>query len=89
VLLESISHAAQQQAKGSGDVAQSMTQISRVTRQVELGATQVASSARQLVTQAEALRGSVVAFKLPDDEDLFSPVFTPTEDENDEQLTFA
>jgi hypothetical protein len=44
-----------------------MTQISRVTRQVELGATQVASSARQLVTQAEALRGSVVAFKLPDD----------------------
>ncbi|MDQ3688389.1 MAG: methyl-accepting chemotaxis protein, partial [Acidobacteriota bacterium] len=65
-LIGSISEASRQQARGSEEIARAMVGISDVTRQVATGTRQATVSVRGLVSLAETLRGSVVAFKLPE-----------------------
>jgi len=64
-LIQSISLAARQQARGSEDMAQSMDEISQVTQQTAAGTKQAAVSISTLASLADELRDSVSAFKLP------------------------
>jgi len=65
-LIQSISLAAKQQARGSETVARSMSEIAEVTQQTAAGTKQAAVSINNLAALADDLRGSVSAFKLPD-----------------------
>ncbi|QEL13695.1 methyl-accepting chemotaxis protein [Limnoglobus roseus] len=64
-LIQSISQASKQQAKGSEALARSMGNISQITRQTAVGTKQTAESVNSLAKLADDLRGSVSAFKLP------------------------
>ncbi|MBA3712711.1 MAG: HAMP domain-containing protein [Pyrinomonadaceae bacterium] len=65
-LIQSISQASKQQARGSEALAKSMSVISGVTQQVASGSREAAVSVKGMVSLAETLRSSVVAFKLPE-----------------------
>jgi|GEM_PF-822935 len=64
-LIQSISLASKQQARGSEAVAQSMGDIANVTQQTAAGTKEAAVSINTLAVLADTLRGSVSAFKLP------------------------
>jgi twitching motility protein PilJ len=64
-LIQSISQASKQQAKGSEALARSMGNISQITQQTATGTKRTAESVNTLAKLAEDLRGSVSAFKLP------------------------
>ncbi|GAC1446418.1 MAG: hypothetical protein NVSMB56_04900 [Pyrinomonadaceae bacterium] len=65
-LVESMSHASQKQAHGSQVLAQTMSEVSHATQEVAAGNTHAARSMKSLVALAEELHGSVVTFKLPE-----------------------
>ncbi len=67
-LIQSISLAANQQARGSETVARSMNEIAEVTQQTAAGTKQAAVSINNLSMLADDLRNSVSTFKLPDHE---------------------
>jgi twitching motility protein PilJ len=64
-LIQSISLAAKQQARGSETLAMSMDEIAEVTQQTAAGTKQAAVSINSLAFLADELRASVSAFKLP------------------------
>jgi methyl-accepting chemotaxis protein len=64
-LIQSISLAATQQARGSDNLSKAMSEISEVTQQTATGTRQAASSISSLATLADELRSSVSTFKLP------------------------
>jgi twitching motility protein PilJ len=64
-LIQSISLAAKQQARGSESLSQAMGEISEVTQQTAAGTKQAAVSINNLATLADTLRQSVSTFKLP------------------------
>jgi len=64
-LIQSISLAAKQQARGSETLATSMDEIAEVTHQTAAGTKQAAVSINTLALLADELRTSVSAFKLP------------------------
>jgi methyl-accepting chemotaxis protein len=64
-LIQSISLAANQQARASEGVAKAMTEISDVTQQTASGTKQAAASVNNLAILADELRGSVSTFRLP------------------------
>jgi twitching motility protein PilJ len=64
-LIQSISLASKQQARGSETLAQSMDEIAEVTQQTAAGTKQAAVSISTLAILADELRASVSAFKLP------------------------
>ncbi len=63
-LLQSISMAAKQQARGSESINSSMNNISDITQQTASGTKQAASSMKELSNLAEDLRSSVSTFKI-------------------------
>ena len=64
-LIQSISLASRQQARGSETIARSMNEIAEVTQQTAAGAKQAAISINNLSELADDLRSSVSTFKLP------------------------
>lgn len=64
-LIQAISLAAQQQARGSESLSSAMGDISEVTQKTATGVKQSAVSISQLATLADELRDSVSTFKLP------------------------
>ena len=64
-LIQSISLASKQQARGSENIARSMNDIAEVTQQTAAGTKQAAVSINNLANLAEGLRNSVSAFRLP------------------------
>jgi twitching motility protein PilJ len=64
-LIQSISLAAKQQARGSENLSKAMGEISEVTQQMAAGTTQAAVSINNLATLADELRSAVSAFRLP------------------------
>ena len=64
-LIQSISLASKQQARGSESVAKSMTEISEVTQQTSAGTKQAAVAIRNLAELADELRESLDRFRLP------------------------
>jgi methyl-accepting chemotaxis protein len=64
-LIQSISLAAKQQARGSETLTTSMDEIAEVTQQTAAGTKQAAVSINSLAFLADELRASVSAFKLP------------------------
>jgi methyl-accepting chemotaxis protein len=66
-LSQSISLAAQQQARGSENVAKAMSEIAEITQQTAEGTKDTAVSINSLARMADELRVSVSAFKLPSD----------------------
>lgn len=64
-LIQSISLAARQQARGSETLARSMNTIAEVTQQTAAGTKQAAVSISNLAELADRLRSSVSTFKLP------------------------
>jgi len=64
-LIQSISLASKQQARGSETLALSMDEIDEVTQQTAAGTKQAAVSISTLALLADELRASVSAFKLP------------------------
>ncbi len=64
-LIQSISLASKQQARGSETLAASMDEIAEVTQQTAAGTKQAAVSISSLALLADELRASVSAFKLP------------------------
>jgi methyl-accepting chemotaxis protein len=64
-LIQSISLAATQQARGSESVAKSMGVISEVTRETSAGTKQAAVAIRNLAELADELRESLDRFRLP------------------------
>jgi methyl-accepting chemotaxis protein len=64
-LIQSITLASKQQARGAETLSQSMTDISQVTQQTAAGTKQAAISINNLAVLAEDLRSSVSTFKLP------------------------
>jgi twitching motility protein PilJ len=64
-LIQSISLASRQQARGSESIAKAMGEISDVTQQTAAGTKQAAVSIRNLAYLADSLRDSVSRFKLP------------------------
>ncbi|MEM7118457.1 MAG: nitrate- and nitrite sensing domain-containing protein [Chloroflexota bacterium] len=64
-LIQSISLAASQQARGSETIARAMNDIAGVTQQTASGTKQAAVSISALAVLADNLRSSVSAFKLP------------------------
>lgn len=64
-LIQSISLAASQQARGSENLSKAMGEISEVTQQTAAGTKQAASSISHLADFADELRNSVSTFKLP------------------------
>jgi twitching motility protein PilJ len=64
-LIQSISLASKQQARGSEALAKSMGDISNITQQTAAGTKQTAESVNALARLADDLRGSVSRFKLP------------------------
>jgi methyl-accepting chemotaxis protein len=65
-LIQSISQAAKQQARGSESLAVSMDEISEVTQQTAAGTKQATVSISTLALLADELRASVSTFRLPD-----------------------
>jgi methyl-accepting chemotaxis protein len=65
-LIQSISLASKQQARGSETLAMSMDEIAEVTQQTAAGAKQAAVSISSLAMLADEMRASVSTFKLPD-----------------------
>ncbi len=63
-LIQSISLAATQQARGSDNLSKAMAEISEVTQQTATGTKQAAGSISSLATLADELRDSVSTFKL-------------------------
>ena len=63
-LIQGISRAAQQQARGSESIAKSMNDIADVTQQTTTGTRDATESIRSLAAQAEELRNAVSSFKL-------------------------
>ena len=66
-LIQAISDAAQQQARGSEQVAKSMNEMSTVTRNTASNTKQTAASIGSLALLADNLNASVARFKLPAD----------------------
>jgi twitching motility protein PilJ len=66
-LIQAISDAAQQQARGSEQVAKSMNEMSSVTRNTASNTKQTAASIGSLALLADSLNASVARFKLPAD----------------------
>ena len=66
-LIQAISDAAQQQARGSEQVAKSMNEMSSVTRNTAANTKQTAASIGSLALLADNLNASVARFKLPAD----------------------
>lgn len=64
-LIQSISMASKQQARGSESVAKSMSEISEVTQQTSAGTKQAAVAIRNLAGLADELRDSLDRFRLP------------------------
>jgi len=64
-LIQSITLAAKQQARGSESVAKSMGEISEVTQQTSAGTKQAAVAIRNLAELADELRESLDRFRLP------------------------
>ncbi|HMF12858.1 MAG TPA: methyl-accepting chemotaxis protein [Gemmataceae bacterium] len=64
-LIQSISLAAHQQARGSESLAKAMSEISTITQQTATGTKEAATSVGQLTNLADSLRASVSRFKLP------------------------
>jgi len=64
-LIQSISLASKQQARGSETLAMSMDEISEVTQQTAAGTKQAAVAINSLAFLADELRASVSAFKVP------------------------
>ena len=64
-LIQSISQAAKQQARGSEAVASSMSEIAEVTQETAAGTKQASVSISSLAVLADNLSGSVSTFKLP------------------------
>jgi twitching motility protein PilJ len=64
-LIQSISLASKQQARGSETLAKSMDEIAEVTQQTAAGTRQAAVSISTMASLADELRGSVSAFQLP------------------------
>jgi methyl-accepting chemotaxis protein len=65
-LIQSISEASEEQARGSETIAKSVSEIAQVTQQTAAGTKQAADSISNLANLADGLRDSVSAFKLPD-----------------------
>jgi twitching motility protein PilJ len=63
-LIESISLAAEQQARASAGIARAMGEISSVTTSTTAGTQQAAASVAGLAALADDLRSSVAAFRL-------------------------
>ena len=73
-LIQSISLAAQQQARGSGAIARSMNEIAEVTQQTAVGTKQANISIGNLASLADELRESVSQFKIEEElPDLLEP----------------
>ena len=64
-IIQSISLASKQQARGSEGVARAMNEISEVTQQTAAGTKQAAVSIRNLAELADDLRDSLDRFRLP------------------------
>jgi twitching motility protein PilJ len=64
-LIQAISDAAQQQAKGSEQVARSMTEMSTVTKNSALSTKQTAASITSLAQLVDSLNAAASRFKLP------------------------
>jgi twitching motility protein PilJ len=64
-LIQSISLASTQQARGSENLSKAMSEISDITQQTSSGTKQTAISINQLARLADELRESVRTFKLP------------------------
>jgi twitching motility protein PilJ len=64
-LIQQISLASKQQARGSETLAKSMSDISQITQQTASGTKQTAESVNSLAKLADELRNSVATFKLP------------------------
>lgn len=65
-LIQSISQASKQQARGSETIARAMNEIADVTQQTAAGTKQAAVSINNLSTLADGLRQSVSTFRLPE-----------------------
>ena len=74
-LLQAISDAAQQQARGSEQVAKSMNEMSAVTRNTASGTKQTAAAINSLGLLVDNLNAIVTRFKLPPAADADAPAF--------------
>jgi methyl-accepting chemotaxis protein len=74
-LLQAISDAAQQQARGSEQVAKSMNEMSAVTRNTASGTKQTAAAINSLGLLVDNLNAIVTRFKLPAAADADAPAF--------------
>ncbi|NOT61555.1 MAG: HAMP domain-containing protein [Acidobacteria bacterium] len=68
-LVRSISHATQQQARGSEALSNTMGQLAQLTNQTTTGVMQSALTVRNLASLADDLRSSVSSFKVAENED--------------------
>jgi twitching motility protein PilJ len=75
-LIQAISDAAQQQAKGSEQVARSMTEMSSVTKNSALSTKQTAASITSLAQLVDNLNAAASRFKLPPPETTTSTTTT-------------
>ena len=75
-LIQAISDAAQQQARGSEQVAKSMNEMSSVTRNTAAGTKQTADAISSLGLLVDNLNASVSRFKLPSPESDASSAFS-------------
>jgi twitching motility protein PilJ len=75
-LIQAISDAAQQQAKGSEQVARSMTEMSSVTKNSALSTKQTAASINSLAQLVDNLNAAASRFKLPPPETTTSTTTT-------------
>ena len=64
-LIQSISLASTQQARGSDNLSKAMNEISEVTQHTATGTKQTASAISQLASLADGLRESVSTFRIP------------------------
>jgi len=67
-LIQAISDAAQQQARGSQQIARSMNEMSSVTRSTAASSKETATAIGSLAAIADSLNGSVARFRLPSTE---------------------
>jgi twitching motility protein PilJ len=64
-LIQSISIASKQQARGSESLVKSMSDISHITQQTAVGTKQAAQSVNELTSLADRLSRTVSTFRLP------------------------
>ena len=64
-LIQAISDASQQQARGSQQIARSMNEMSSVTRSTATSSKETATAIGSLAALADNLNGSVARFRLP------------------------